>query len=199
MYSRLLIFPAMLAALFFVSNLLSIANYQAFPLERIRDSRIVKDDLVLSYKKFDRADCRRYLGRSNILAKGYQPVQIQITNNTKRRLLFTPDNLSFPVVPYIHVAEHVRFNTTLRLLLWGVGTIFFWPLIIPFVLDAIESPKANEYLHDDYIKKSLGIAIVEPGSTLNGLVFVARNQFHANFKCILIDQETNDSINLYAR
>lgn len=102
-----------------------------------------------------------------------------------------------PCISPYDVIGDVRFNTGLRLCLWGVGTIFiFIGAIVPFVLEAIESPKANRRLEADYGGKSMKAQVIEPQGTLEGILFVAREQFNANFSFFLTDGASNQKYEL---
>lgn len=181
------------------SNLTAIAKYKALQLKEIKDpikSNNDRPSVSLAFKKFTKADCHKYLGRRNILSKGIQPIQIQFTNNTNQSLTLSADNFSLPCIPYQEVAECIYFNTSRRLTLWGIGTLFIWPLIIPFTIEAIESPKANERLDADFQNKTLNFVVVEPHQTINKLVFVDKADFSEHFSFTFINQNNNEKLTI---
>lgn len=188
------------AVTLFSPQLHGIARYKAIPLNYLHDSTARKAEpcpqISFAFRKFNRSDCKKYLGRRQIINRGYQPIQIQVTNNTDRFLIFSPDNFSFPCVSFLDVVQRVHFNTSLRLVCWGIGSFFIWPLVIPFAIEAIESPRANERLELDYSNKSLGCQVIEPYGAINGLIFVPAKNFTRNFSFTLIDQQNNEKITL---
>lgn len=175
-----------------------IARYKAIPLRHLQNNAIADGAISFVYKKFNEADCKKYLGRRHIINKGFLPIQIQITNNTDRSFLFSLNNFSFPCVSYLNVIEHIYFNTALRLWLWGLGSLVIPILIIPFILEAIESPRANERLENDYANKCLNIQKIKPYNTINGLIFVPIEYFNENFSFNLIDLNNNEKLTLYS-
>ena len=44
-------------------------------------------NICCEYKIFNKADCKKYLGRGQVLSKGYQPIQIKLTNNSDNVIL----------------------------------------------------------------------------------------------------------------
>lgn len=176
-------------------TLFGIAHYRAIPLTHILDEP--KESCIsFSYRIFNKTDCRKYLGRQQIIAKGYQPIQIQLTNNSNRTLVLSPNNFSIPCKSYDLVADQVYFNTTGRLIGWAIGSLFIWPLIVVFILEAIESPKANEQLNADFLQKSLSNQIIAPFSSINGLIFVSTKQFNPLFSFTVTDVKTHESFTL---
>lgn len=119
-----------------------------------------------------------------------------MTNNTDRSFKFSLTDFSFPCVSYDQVANEVEFNTTKRVTLWGIGAFFIFPLIIPAIMEAVESPKANQQLYTDFAKKSLTDQIIAPYETINGLIFVASEHFDLNFSFTVTDKINNKKFKL---
>ncbi len=187
-----------LASLISSFELQGIARYRAMPLCHLKNnaSKDTAPQISFVFRKFDQNDCKKYLGRTQIIKRCYQPIQIQIRNNTDKLLEFSLDTFSFPCISYLDVAKEVYFNTGLRLFLWGVGTVIVPILIVPFIIEAVESPRANAALEDDYACKSLFNQVIEPYGTINGIIFVETNQFDPNFSFILSDQTSNQKFEL---
>ncbi len=177
-------------------NLTAIAKYKALQLKELKNTSQPTTGSYISFafKQFTKADCHKYLGRNTILSKGIQPVQIQFTNNSEYSYILSADSFSFPCIPYQEVAECVSFNTAKRLTLWGIGTLFIWPLVIPFVIEAIESPKANERLETDFQNKSLDFTVVGPHQTVNKLVFVEKSEFSEHFSFSVVNMKNNEKL-----
>ena len=195
--SKSTLFLILISSFAFSSGLQAIARYKAWPLENLHDKNAEngQSQVSFAFKTFSRADCYKYLGRSKILSRGYQPIQIQITNNTKKSFVFSLDTFNIPCFSYIDVVEGVNFNTTKRLVGWGIGSLFIWPLIIPFAIEAVECPKANERLEADFARKALHNQIIEPNSVVNGLIFVPV-RFDQNFFFVLRDTKNDERTTL---
>lgn len=171
------------------------AKYRARSLKTLtKSSRAEENSIAFSYKKFSVSDCKRYLGR-NTIAKGYQPIQITFTNNTNRYLSISKKSLSLDCVSVKEVAKRVHTNTVGRAVGYSVAGLFVWPFFIPAIVDGIGSAKANEQLDADFAEKALYKQIVQPYTTINGIVFIAcEDDFDENFTVTVSDQKNNHFI-----
>lgn len=169
------------------------ARYSAQPLNRIKAVNPRKQDgyeksISLAYNVFDKWDCKKYLNR-DVLAKGYQPVQLTITNNSDRYIYFSKENISLPIVSAADVAKKVHTSTMTRVVSYGVAGLFLWPFFIPAVVDGVKSSQANQRLDEDFVKKELADQIISPYNTINGLIFVPKNEFSRDFTITAVDVE----------
>ena len=125
----------LLTAVLAVGSLLLLsgcAKYNAMTLPQLtqHSHQSEKKNLSLEHKVFDKADCKTYLGRKNILKKGFQPVQLTIANNTDHTYIYSTTSLSLPTVPSEIVAKKVKFSSLGRFLGYSAaGSIFFAPII----------------------------------------------------------------------
>jgi hypothetical protein len=177
------------------------AKYRAQPLNRLATCVSNKKEplIAFAYKALDKSECKRYLDR-DVLAKGYQPVQITFTNNTNRYMNFSKANISIPSVFAAEIAHKVHTSTVARATSYGVASIVFfpltWPLAIPAVVDGVGSSQANEKLDEDFSRKELCDQVVSPFSTINGLIFVPVEKFDPEFKITLVDADNHDQFAL---
>jgi hypothetical protein len=117
----------LLSAVLAVGSLLLLsgcAKYNAMPLQHLvkhADSSETSEtkNITLEHKVFDKADCKTYLGKKNILKKGFQPVQLTVTNNSDRSYIYSTSSLSLSTVPAEVVAKKVHFSTGGRAV--GIG------------------------------------------------------------------------------
>lgn len=166
----------------------SISRLETVDPDRQDESRKPEKTISLAYNVYDKWDCKKYLDR-DVLAKGYQPVQITISNNSDRYINFSKENISLPTVPAADVAKRVHTSTITRATSYGVAGLFFWPFFIPAVVDGIKSSQANQKLDEDFAKKELCDQIISPYSTINGLIFVPKNKFKRDFTITTVDVE----------
>lgn len=194
--SKTLHISLMMFALTLCQQASAIAKYRGSALQTLQYENTPKDgEISFAYKKFNRSDCKKHLGRRRILSKGYQPIQIQITNKTQHSLSLNPNSFDCTCLPYLDVAEDVGFNTTKRIVMWGLGSLFLWPLVIPLAIEAIEAPKANDKLVDDYCQKTLSHEIIQPYTTLNKLIFVEKDTLYRPITATVVDNVTKQRIN----
>ena len=72
---------------------------------------------------------------------------------------------------------------------YGVAGLFLWPFFIPAVVDGVKSSQANQRLDEDFAKKELADQIISPYNTINGLIFVPKNEFSRDFTVTAVDVE----------
>ena len=136
----------LLTAVLAVGSLLLLsgcASYKAMSLPQLAkyadsSENSKTKNITLEHKVFDKADCKTYLGRKNILRKGYQPVQLALTNNTDRSYAYSATSLSLPIVPSEIVAKKVKFSTAGRVLGYNVAAGGFFATSIPLALLCID-------------------------------------------------------------
>ncbi len=152
-----------------------------------------KEDIEISCKAFTENDCKRYLDR-DVIAKGFQPIQISINNNSKRYLLFSKNNVDLTCADPSYVASEVHTSTVARSTAYGVGALFVWPLAIPAIVDGVKSSNSNQVLDRDFFEKTSFEQTITPYGHLNGLLFIPIELFRESFSITLVDKETKESI-----
>lgn len=179
------------------------ANYKASSLNTLSSKSlqsssesIAKDDISIAAKTFDIADCRKYLDR-NVLAEGYQPIQIYIRNNSSKNYLFAINRVSLSCARAEEVAEKVHTSTVGRAVGYGAGAIIFWPLAVPAIWDGIKSAQANEALDIDFATKTAKDQIIQPYSHFNKILFVPSSEYQPSFTVTLIEQESKEAKTLH--
>lgn len=173
------------------------ASYSASTLATLPADTVLESpkasDVLVSWKKFDRIDCKRYLGR-DVIAEGYMPIQITIRNNSQDSLYFSPQNFNIPLAAANEVASKAHTNTAGRVIGWGIGSLFLFPLVIPAVYDGLKSSAANDSLDADYEAKALREHTIHPHSVFNGVVFVPHKYSYQTIEMFLVNQKTNEKV-----
>ena len=149
--------------------------------------------VLVSWKAFDKNDCETYLGR-DVLSEGFIPVQFTIRNKSSDPLYLSPNNFNIPIAPARQVASAVHTNTSGRVAAWGVGGLFFFPLLVPAFVDGMKSVHANEALDADYESKALKEQTIQPHSSFNGVVFIPKETAGTSVEMFLINLTTNEKI-----
>ena len=171
------------------------AHYRGRPLRKLAVNacpQAKEQFIALNHQIFNESDCCRYLDR-NVIAKGYQPVQITFVNNTERCFNISKKSLSFTCVPTEEVARSVYTSTVKRAVGYGVAGLFLWPLLIPAVVDSIGSAEANEKLYLDFMRKTLRSQTMQPFTMTNKLVFAYLVDFDEKFSFTAVDTQTRES------
>ena len=172
----------------------SCASYRAstlslLPAETLLQSQTLDVGLSVVAKAFNKKDCKRYLDR-DVLAEGYQPIQLYIKNNSNKPYLFTINRINLPLADAEDVAEKVYTSTAGRVAGYGAGALLIWPLIIPAIIDGVKSYQANKSLNKDFLSKAAEDKTIEAYSQMNSIVFVPIKNYAKTFSITLIDCET---------
>jgi hypothetical protein len=119
------------------------ATYHASPLSdglliSESQSNNTANSLQLKVKAFNKSDCKKYLG-SNVISKGYRPLQLSILNDTDKNYLFALRNVSLPSERPEVVASKVH-SGTLGSKIAGVG---IGVALTPIFLTAPFSPRTS--------------------------------------------------------
>lgn len=169
------------------------ASYQANSLSAL-DPNYVKNysevqGMEIGCKAYTVDDCFTYLDR-NVIAKGYQPIQLTFRNNTDKRYIFSSKDVSIPCANPEEVSRTVHTSTVGRVTGYGVGGLLFWPLFIPAVVDGIKSSNANTALDKDFDEKAKDSFLIAPHSYSKTLIFVPKAHFSPVFDISLLDEES---------
>ncbi len=173
------------------------ANYSASTLATLPVETAIQSSkspqVLVSWKTFDKIDCKRYLGR-DVISEGYMPLQLTIRNNTSDPLYFSPENFNVPLASVNEVASKAHTSTAGRVVGWSVGALFIFPLVIPAIYDGIKSSEANDSLDADYEAKAMREHTIQPQSVFNGVVFVPQKYFYQNIEMFLVNQKTQEKV-----
>ncbi len=175
------------------------ASYNASPLNTLSSEMIMSqplggmgnNNILVSAKAFDKADCKKYLDR-DVISKGYQPVQLYIQNNSEKDYIFSLNRVSIPSATPEEVADKVHTNTAGRAAGYGAAAWFtFGILAVPAIVDGVKSANANESLDNDFSAKVARDQIIMKHSHFNKLLFVPVNEYQQIFSVTLIEQGSN--------
>ena len=171
------------------------ASYQAHSLAAL-DPDYVRDysevqGMEIGCKAYSVDDCFTYLDR-NVIAKGYQPIQLTFRNRSNSRYVFCTKNVSLPCASPEEVARTVHTSTTARVVGYSAGGLFVWPLFIPAIVDGINSSNANTALDKDFDQKAKDSLLIGPHSYSRTLIFVPKAHFSPVFDISLLDEENGN-------
>ncbi len=175
----------------------SCAKYQAEPLDKqmgmYMGNTYTHHGVTVTVKAYNKADCMHYLGR-DLLAQGFQPIQITVQNDTNRNMLISKDSISLSLSSDKAVASSVETSTVGRATGYGAASLIAWPFAIPAIVDGVKSSDANSQLDSDYAQKSIHQQTILPGTKYTGLVFTSKQFYNPNFSITIIDKDTRDVI-----
>ena len=137
-----------LLLMFSFSNIISLGftRYKTSALDiNIVDKKLEtkNPNICCEYKIFNKADCKKYLGRDQVLSKGYQPIQIKLTNNSDKPFRFSLNSFNLSCIPFYNFIEDVEFNTAKNFLYFVLLSQIVIPIlsvpifIIPFLINPV--------------------------------------------------------------
>ena len=186
----------MVLVLFFLS-IIGCASYKATSLPKLNPEFAARSarqgEVTCAIKVFTKDDCRRYFDK-DLIEKGYQPIQIAISNQSKSYYLVAKDGINLPMVPPEEVAQKAHRNTTGRAVGYGVAGLFIWPLLIPAVVDGSKSSKANTQMDIDFAAKGLQEAVIYPYATVNGVIFVPTAELQSTLIINILNKESSEKV-----
>jgi len=196
--------------------LASCASYKARPLDTLSfNIEAPLENLYTSCKAFSAEDSQRYLGK-NVLARGYQPVQISIRNSSKDTFYLPLDGISLPHTDPETVSEEMHFSTATRTVaMTGAGLVganlvvipslilspILGPLslvvplatlVTPPIMGGVKSSEANKAMDRDFDKKGARDAFIGPHATVNMLLFVPEELYRSDFTMTLKNSNTSE-------
>lgn len=183
-------------------NSIGYARYKATSLKKIshkkikvvKNHKISIEPILVDYKIFNKKDCKKYLNSKDILKKGYQPIQIIVTNNSKHDISISIDDFSFPCISAHEVANELHRNGATRGAGFGAGAFFCPILLIPACVQGCGANQFNNDMDRDFVKKSLKDQVVLVNKTANGIIFIEEDDFTQDFTLTVQDQVTKKSL-----
>jgi hypothetical protein len=190
-------------AMTLMTGSMGFARYKSQPLKNIdthnTQVNTAKDNSVsFNYKIFTANDCKKHFNTTSIIKKGYQPIQIIFTNNSKYSIAISPDNFSFRCADFRDVANILHRDGMARLIGFGLGSLWFMPLIFPAFIQGFGADDYNEAMDMDFSQKALKVQVVPPYTTIEGVIFASRNEFRRNFTLTVEDIDKKISFTLYS-
>lgn len=185
-----------------LAMLTGCATYQASSLAAL-DPIFVQDTeeiegMRVGCKAFSKKECDQYFDR-NVLAAGYQPVQLTFQNDSDTTYFFSVNGVNQPCARPEDVAKRVHTSTSGRIIGYSLAGLVLTPFFIPAVVDGIKSSNANKRLDADYDEKAKSSLILLPGTYHKTVLFVPKNEFSPHMRLTLIDEKTKESKSVQLR
>ena len=92
------------------------------------------------------------------------------------------------------VAQKAHRSTVGRAAGYGVAGIFIWPLLIPAVVDGAKSSKSNTQMDIDFAAKGIQDSVIQPFTTIDGVIFVPTSEFKTNLTINIVNKETQEKM-----
>ena len=132
------------------------ARYKSDSLKKVQ-KRIdisTQESLSFDYKVLNSKDCKKYFNSKSIIKKGYQPIQVTFTNNSKSSIAISPESFSFRSAHAQDVANSLHRDGAARGVGFGIGSLFCTWLVIPALVQGLGANNYNDDMDIDFERKS---------------------------------------------
>ena len=183
---------SIILGLFILLILPNCAKYDGKKLTAPRAPIHEKENIEVAKKALTEEECKEYFSGRNILARGYQPVHIYVKNNTNKTLYLNPDYITLPLEPSTSVARKMYRNTG-----WKITKYFIIGGPIWAAVEGLASNDANKMIKADMREKSIRLdksIKIRPYGIMNKVLFVAQENYSADFNISLIEEKSNKKI-----
>ncbi|MGZ6254501.1 MAG: hypothetical protein ACXWL5_00745 [Candidatus Chromulinivorax sp.] len=174
-------------------------------------------NISFEYKILNKKECKQYFKTKKILKKGYQPIQITVTNNSDDYIMFSQKGLNVPTVDVDTVFTALHKNGIIRGLSLGlVGMLAASPLpmltLLPWAVHVISCigftifsaagifAGAGALMYNNKIAVIsdfiLQDQIIQPHSVVMGIVFVKVDKLTSDLSLIVQNQNSQELISL---
>lgn len=151
------------------------------------------EGITVMAKSYTAEESGTYLNR-NLLASGYQPIQVTVQNHTPHTYSLGTTGASLPTAHPNKVALSVSKKALPRAIGLRVASFFFWPFTIPSTIDGIITLKSHMQMRKDYTAKSVKESEekILPYSTCHRMLFVPKKEVRDTLTITLFDQEEGE-------
>jgi hypothetical protein len=152
------------------------------------EASLEKGGVLISSKAYSSDESKTFLG-TDMVDKGYQPVEISIQNNTSKTYKLEADKVTLPTASASKMTWNVTKGTIPRSIGYKVASFFFWPFMIPGTIDSFRTLKSHKNLKADLSAKILKDETIIPYSTVKRVLFVPKEEFKPDYQVILFEVE----------
>ncbi|NGX45865.1 MAG: hypothetical protein K940chlam2_01045 [Chlamydiae bacterium] len=185
------VFSVAIVGMFFLYTEYNAYDYKplAGPTSMVEPFK--QEGVQINAKVYSAQDSRNYLQR-NVVADGVHPVQITVQNNTPGYYGLSMRGIPKDLKSANSVSNKVIVEAIPRLIAFKVAGFFFWPLMIPGVIDSIVTFHAHAKLKKDFNAKAVKAEeeTVLPYSTVHRIFFMEDSELESHFTVYLKDYKT---------
>lgn len=153
----------------------------------------VRQNVTLTVDVYSAKQSKNYFNK-DLLAAGYQPIQIHIENETSHILTLRPSYITLPLTPTNRIAKLLHRNVALTVsALIYPSLLFWWQGIFVFAIPTgLAMKRSNEKITDNLKFNGMNVwDVVEipPYSHVDRFIFVVLDEFRLPFTVRLFDED----------
>jgi len=168
------------------------AKYVTKPLQKLHTPN--KEAVWVSAKALSNDECQTHFSR-NFTHKGFQPIQLCISNMSNDVYVFDAKNIDLTIEPRSAVAKRFKINSTHRAMSWLIPGLFFGIFLIPAAVEGSKSSRANQRLDYDFDQRVLSndsVIIIPAKTTMNKVLFVIHENYQPSFTLMLKNRDSKE-------
>jgi hypothetical protein len=179
--------------LLFTIFLSGCARYNPKPLTKPDGTmdQIEERNIKIIKKELAERDNRKFFDRK-LIARGYQPIQLYIQNNSNHILTLDSDNISLPLETEKDVTDKMHRDYLAKI---TKNFIIGGPILA--TAEWIQSYNCNSKIDEDLKNKGFFEASsikIKPHQAFNRVLFVKLNNYNSDFDITLVDMRSNEKM-----
>jgi hypothetical protein len=198
------------------------AKYSPKPLGMPNVIGQEKNGLLVQAAPLSSDECKYVFNNCSPRSKGYEVIQLAVTNKTEQVYTLDAKNISLPLASARHVAHLVGFGVAWPIALWtvlgvpstlclamiGLGTSnpgmfkFAWcygGVVTGLTASSVvHRVRANKDIVRDFEQRAISndsTIVIDPHSIMNRVMFVEKKKYKQSFDLGLINQTTGEAVN----
>lgn len=167
--------------------------YRAFPPKPIGAwvAPFQREGVAIEVKAYSPNESREFLSK-NLLSEGFAPVQVTVQNHSKKTYYLFRESVEVEHLEASSVTSHYTRSAIPRSIAFKVAAFFFWPFVIPSVLDSAYSFHSHYKMKSDFHAKSLKEEgeVILPYSSVHRVLFFSSNKVPDEFTLYLQEAQS---------
>jgi hypothetical protein len=195
--------------------------YKPKPLSMPRVLGQEKKGLLVQAVPLCSDECKYVFNNCSPRSKGYEVIQLAVTNKNEQAYLLDAHNISLPLASARHVAHQVGFGVAWPVALWAVLGVpstlclamigmgannlglfkFAWcygGVITGLMISGlIHRGRANKDIERDFMERAISndsTIVIDPNMGMNRVMFVKKKDYKPTFDLGLVNQMTGEVV-----
>jgi len=150
-----------------------------------------KEGVEISKRTLTEYDCKEYFDRK-LLARGYQPIQVCIKNNSDKTYILDSEKIELPLEPVKNVSNKLH-----RDIGWKATKYFIIGGPIWAALEGYSSYEVNKKIDNDLNARTINesdLIKIKPHGVVNKVMFVSTGNYSSNFDITLTEEKNHKEI-----
>ncbi len=138
--------------------------------------------------------------KTNLNKAKVRAIQVNIFNQGAQAIVLDGRSIDLELEDAENIASKIYYNVPIRVILWVVPAIFWWPFLFPAAADGYNAWVQNKRIAEDIDQKTLNNhskITIRPYSTISRVMFVRENNYYNNFTLSFTKKEDKETVDLF--